>query len=166
MIDIVDVISQNVEAWQVDQKCDQCWEFTAPMLAGDLNEYQFKGDGCCVLVAITDFRYNCNPGFNPVTALSQMGSENYDFNLHILVQSEIGLNTYNEIGDHPLSESKWTKHLNPLMECLGCTPLDFCTYLGIPLQVTRWQATPRINWLDMNYDGWTINVQLRNNNVA
>lgn len=173
MIDIIGILQRNVDQWGENLRCGLCWEFTAPLRLTDLNEYQSRipspstgGEGCCVVVAVTDFRYSCLPGFNPVTGLKSMGSETYNFNLHFLVQGDIGVNVFNEIPGWPEEGSKWATTLGPLYECIGCGPIDFCTYLGINLQVLRWDAFPRMDWLDSGYDGWTIGVQLRNNNVT
>lgn len=165
MVDVVSIVESNVSDWNDEQKCGWCWEFTAPMRESDLNEYRYKNDGCCVIVAITDFRWSCSVGYNRTTGLATLGYGTYDFNLHFLVGSNVGLNVHNEIDGHPISESKWAAILDPLMQCVGCKPLDFCTSLGYPLEVTRWSAQPRLDWLDNNYDGWSIQVQLRENNT-
>jgi len=172
-MDIVGAIAQMVEGWNgdplseppIEARCGLCWEFTAPMRESDLNEYQFRGDGCCVLVAVTDYTWECNAPINRATGLRLLGAEVYNFNLHFLVSKEIGLNVYNEIPGHQVSESKWTSVLKPLADCIACSPLDFCEYLGQPLEVSRWVARPRMEWLDQQYTGWTVQVQLRKNNT-
>lgn len=174
MTDIVGYIAAMVQTWNgdpeadpaIEPKCGLCWEFTAPIRESDLNEYKFRGDECCVLVALTDYRWECIAPMNRTTGLPQLVSEVYSFNLHFLALDNLGLNVYNEIPNHPLAESKWATILDPLADCIACSPLDFCEYLGQPLEVVRWAATPKIDWLDMNYTGWTINVQLRKNNVG
>lgn len=165
MVDIVSITESNVSDWNDEEKCGYCWEFTAPIRQSDLNEYQFRGEGCCVLVAITDYRWSCTPGYDRLTGLPNLGYSLYDFNLHFLMAGDVGLNVHNEIPDHPTNESKWATILEPLMQCVGCKPLDFCTSLGYNLEVTRWSAQPRLDWMDMNYDGWSIQVQLRENNT-
>ena len=166
MIDVIGIVEQNVSDWNDETKCGWCWEFTAPLRESDLNEYQKRGDECCVVVAITEYRPRCVPGYDRATGMNNLGYNTYSFNLHILYQGDIGLNVYNEIKDHPLSESKWKTTLQPLWECIGCKPLDFCTFTGFPVEILRWgDAIPRMDWLDNNYDGWTIPVQLRENNT-
>lgn len=173
MIDVVGIISDNVASWNgndeldppTENRCGWCWEFTAPLRESDLNEYHLEGDGCCVLVAITDYRWDCFTGYDRTTGLSTLGYGLYSFNLHFLVGSDVGLNVYNEQKNHPISESKWKTVLQPLMECVACRPLDFCTALGYPVEITRWSAQARIDWMDNNYTGWTIQVQLRENNT-
>lgn len=165
MTDIIGTLAKAVSDWNDENKCDLCWEFTAPMRESDLNEYKQKSDCCCVIVAVTDYRWACNQTTNVSTGYVTQKAETFNFNLHFLAKDDLGLNVYNEINGHPLSESKWSTILMPLMDCVGCNPIDFCTYLGLPLEVLNWSATSRIDWLDMNYTGWTISVSLRLNNT-
>ena len=165
MTDIIGAINTAVTEWNNTNKCGYCWEFTNAMRESDLNEYQKKTDqDCCVLVAVTDFRYECDIDFNRLTGLRGLSSEIFDFNLHILIQDRIDLNVYNEINGHSINESKWETILKPLADCVGCNPIDFCSILGYNLEVSRWNANSKIDWLDNNYTGWTINTQLRKNN--
>lgn len=164
MTDIVGAIKTAVEQWNTDVKCGYCWEFTAPMRESDLNEYQKKSDDCCVLVAVTDYRWECLTPVNRSTGLPLLATEIFNFNLHVLIQDRIDINVYNEISGYPEAQSKWDTILKPLADCVVCNPIDFCSVLGYPLEVSRWSANSRIDWLDNNYTGWTINVQLRKNN--
>lgn len=165
MTDVIGTLATMVSDWNTEEKCGFCWEFTAPMRESDLNEYQMKGDACCVLVAITDYRFQCNAPWNRVTGRPTLGSQLHTFNMHILTHDDVGKNVYNEIDGHPLSESKWATILNPLQACAACDLLQFCEYLGFDLEVSNWVMIPRIDWQDSNYSGWTINVQLRENNT-
>lgn len=166
MTDVIGTLAEMVEAWNLEEKCDLCFEFTAPLRESDLNEYQMKGDPCCVLFAVTDYRFECSSPVNRQLGLRTLGAEIHNFNLHVLSQDNIGLNVYNEIPGHPLSESKWATILQPLAECVACDLLQFCEYLGFEMEVSRWVMSPRIDWMDSNYSGWTINVQLRKNNTG
>lgn len=164
MTDIIGAIQTAVNTWNDENKCGYCWEFTAPMRESDLNEYQKKSDDCCILVAVTGFRWECDVPVNRDTGLKLLGAEVFNFNLHVLSQDRIDINVYNEIDGHPINQSKWETILKPLADCVGCNPIDFCSILGYDLEVSRWSANSRIDWLDNNYTGWTINVQLRKNN--
>lgn len=165
MTDIIGTLAQIVSDWNDEEKCDFCWEFTAPLRESDLNEHKMKGDACCVLVAVTDYRIGCNLPRDRVTGLQVLGSETHSFNLHFLSHDDLGKNVYNEIPDHPLSESKWATILKPLADCIVCSPLLFCEYLGFEMEITRWELNPRMDWHDSNYSGWSVNVQLRKNNI-
>lgn len=151
--------------WAAEEKCGFCWEFTAPMRESDLNEYVMKGEPCCLLVAVTDYRVQCSSPVNRSTGLRTLGAEIHDFNLHFITHDDIGKNVYNEIPGHPLAESKWATILKPIADCVVCDPLVFCEYLGFEMEVSLWRLIPRMDWLDSNYSGWTVNVQLRKNNT-
>lgn len=166
MTDVIGAISNAVTQWNTESKCGFCWEFTNPMRESDLNEYVIKGENCCVVVAVTDYRFSCTAPMNRTTGLIQLGSETFAFNLHVLKPSNVGLNVYNEQSNHDIEESKWGTILKPLADCLACNPISFCEYLGYELETVRWDASQRIDWLDNNYDGWSISVQLRKNNVG
>lgn len=163
MVDIIGTIATMVGEWDDESKCGLCWEFTAPMRDSDLNECQQRTDDCCVTVAVTEFRFQLIQNVNRQSGLITNTSEIYDFNLHYLAKDNLGLNVYNEIDGHPLAESKWATIIKPLMDCISL-PV-FCEYIGRNLEVTLWRANLRIDWQDMNWSGWTINVQLRNNNT-
>lgn len=165
MIDVVSIIRNQVVIWNTERKCDFCWQFTAPLRESDLNEYVYRyQDECCVLVAITDYRFACQTGFDRLKGYNTLRNITHNFNLHFLVPSDVGLNVYNEqIAD--VQESKWETILDPLRRCVACDPIDFCTELGHELEVTSWSATPKLDYLDTNYDGWTISVALRENNL-
>jgi len=166
MTDVIGAIATIVSTWNDEERCDLCWEFTAPLRESDLNEYQMKGDACCVLVAITDYRLQCSVPMNRASGLKTLGAETHSFNMHVLSHDDVGLNVYNEIDGHPLAESKWATILQPLSECVACDPLIFCELLGFEMETTNWNMIPRMDWLDLNYSGWTINVQLRKNNIG
>lgn len=165
MTDVIGTISQMVSDWNAEEKCGLCWEFTAPIRETDLNEYQKRGEECCVIVAVTDYRYSVQQIVNRNSGMITNKSETFNFSLHFLSLDDLGLNVYNEIPNHPLNESKWATIIKPLADCAVTDLLTFCEYIGRELEVVTWVATPRIDWLDMNYTGWTVQVQLRNNNL-
>lgn len=167
MTDVIGTLAKIVCDWNEEQKCCFFWEFTASLRESDLNEYQQKAKGVCpVLVAVTNYRIECQTPLDRRTGLQTLGAEIHTFDLHFLLKDNVGVNVYNEIKDHPLRESKWATILKPLADCIACSPLDFCEYLGYDMEVVRWSLVPRMDWQDNNYSGWTVNVQLRQNNVG
>lgn len=172
MTDVIGSISQMVSDWngneelEIESKCGLCWEFTAPIRESDLNEYIKRSDECCVIVAVTDYRYSVQQTVNRNSGMITNKAEVFNFNLHFLAFDDLGLNVYNEIPNHPLNESKWATILKPLADCAVTDLLTFCEYIGRELEVVTWIASPRIDWQDMNYTGWSVQVQLRNNNLV
>jgi hypothetical protein len=80
----------------------------------------------------------------------------------VLKFDDVGTNVYQEQIGHPVSESKWQTILKPLEDCV-CPEniLEFCELINKRILITQWNAITRINWLDNNYTGWSINMTLR-----
>lgn len=166
MINVIQVISEMVEQWDYESKCDLCWQFSAPLRISDLNEWQSRDDKeCCVLVAVTDYTFECFENRNRQTGLRGLGSFTHDFTLHFLSHDNLGVNVYDEIKGHPLSESKWDTILWPILDCISCNAFDWCLNLGYQIEVSRWRGSAKIDYLDDNYSGWSVSVQLRENNL-
>jgi len=166
MTDVVSLFSEIVTRWNDEERCGFCWKFTAPMYDSELNEFQFtESDKCCILVAITDYGFEEIISRNTQTFLPSIDVV-HTFNLHFLSTGDLGRNMYNEIKDHPLAESKWATILNPIRECIGLSGvLAECPNTII---IDRWlfgQNSVKLNWLDNNYDGWSVNVRLIDKNV-
>lgn len=168
MINPIEAIEQMVEAWAYESRCGYCWQFSAPLRFDDLNEYQVRDEDskCCILVAVTDYSFECIQNFNRQTGFKGLGAITHDFQLHFITHDRLDRNVYDEIKGHPDIESKWHSILQPLQECIGCDPFDWCLQIGKNIEVSRWRASTRIDWLDSNYTGWSISVQLRENNIG
>lgn len=162
MIDVVGAFNDLVTQWQDEARCGLCWQFTAPMRESDLNEYQFRTeqDACCILVAITNYRFRCRPVYNQTSMLLTHREKVTTFDVSFLAQDDLGLNVYNEIPNHELAESKWATILKPIEDCVGCHIVDICEpiFQGATYNITR-DAIQRIDWLDSNYTGYTFTIQ-------
>lgn len=164
-MNVTKAFSDIVTQWNTDNKCGCCWEYAGRLRESDLNEYQKRSEDCCILVAITDYTWSYITVFDRTTGFNTTEAKEWRFNLHVLASDDIGLNMYNEIAGHDLSESKYETILQPLEDCM-ITPVDFCEATGNKIEVVSWgSARERIDWLDMNYTGYTIPVQLRLNNL-
>jgi hypothetical protein len=81
-----------------------------------------------------------------------------------MATDSIGRNVYDEIKDHPLSESKWMTILKPIYDCVSADDiLTFCLDLGYVVEIQRWIGTQIIDSkeYDNNYTGWKFNVRLK-----
>jgi hypothetical protein len=106
---------------------------------------------CCVNVFFTDF------GFEKTT-----NHCDYNFNLWVLVPSDLGVNNYNEKVGHLISESNWEKIYSPLSECIGCGfNAEFCSELGYSLEIMKWRGTQVVKYGDENYNGFMIQATFR-----
>lgn len=159
-IDIVNFWKQQTDIWSEENKCGLCWSFGAPLVNSQINVVQTED--CCVNVFLTDIKFR-----EVITRLQQSNLVTrktcvWTFSLWCLVQTDLGINNYNEIKNHPIEESKWNTIFKPLIDCLGCDNiLDTCEILGVTnVNVDmNTDATLVHNYLDNNYNGWRINYQ-------
>ena len=142
-----------------DQKCGFCWEFSAPFFE-DIANTIIESEPCCVQLRLID--YSQNKVNTYVNGFPSNNYVDYNFTLQAIKQSELGRNMDNEQKIHPLDQSKWELIYNPLRECLSDDQfVKWCEYLGLQVEVTRWNFTMLVNYSDNNYDGWKIQASIR-----
>ena len=159
-MDIVKFWKDQTELWNEQNKCDLCWEFSAPLVASQINIVQ--NETCCVNVFLTDIKFREVKQRNTVSGLVTSKLCVWSFSLYALSKSPLGVNNYNEKKWHPIEESKWETIFKPLIDCLGCDNiLDTCELLGVTNvnMDMNGDATLIHNYLDENYNGWKINYQ-------
>lgn len=157
---IVKFWKDQVDLWNMQEKCGLCWEFSAPLVASQINIVQ--SETCCVNVFLTDIRFRESKQRDNITGLVLSDFCVWSFSLYALSKSPLGVNNYNETKGHPIEESKWETIFKPLIDCLGCDNiLDTCELLGVTnVNVDmNGDATLIHNYLDENYNGWKINYQ-------
>jgi len=157
-MDIVKFWKEQVDLWNKQNKCDLCWEFSAPLVSSQINIVQ--EESCCVNVFLTDLRFRETKQRNTTTGLVIGKSCTWTFSIWCLKKEALGVNNYNEIKGYPVDESKWETIFLPIIECLGCDNiLDTCELLGVTnVNVDMNQdATLIHNYLDNNYNGWKVN---------
>ena len=161
-MNIVKFWEDQVNKWNEESKCGLCWTFGAPLVESKINIQQFEEDKeCCVKVF---FLQDKQPAFSTSNTYSQTGFVNQivcnkNFQLLVLFDSNLGLNMYNEIKDHPTSESVWSDKLSVLQDCLACdAQIDFCEIIGQSSRITQWSGQQVINYLSSTYVGYRISV--------
>jgi len=159
MIDIVSVVKKQVDTWDDEKHCGWCWKFGAPLSDAMLNRSKSDEEICdCVQVYLTNLNIQNTPVYNlNVSRYSNELNRIYNFDLNFLMFDELGVNVYNEIPNHPISESTWSRILTPLLECYP--QIDFCEPdPTIVLQRDMWR--PVIRKYDNNLSGWRVSVTL------
>lgn len=161
-MNIVDFLDKQIQKYDVSQKCGFCWNFGAPLKEGLINLQQPPEDKeCCVNVMFLQDRgnaFSAQRSFNANTGLINGGTITHNFQLLVVVGSQLGINMYNEIDGYSTDDSIWTTILSKLQNCLLDLNFDFCEFLGTNYRVTNWSATQEINYLDSNFCGYRINV--------
>lgn len=157
-MNIVDYWKQQTELWQTENKCGLCWEFSAPLVNSEIQS--IKSDSpCCVQVMLTNIRYRKNEVRDRVSQFVTEKTCTWTVTVYAVEESTLGLNNYNEIKDHPISESKWETIYNKILECLGCDNiLDYCRILGYDVTVNQVGDAELVhNYLSRNLNGWRVN---------
>lgn len=165
-MDIVKLFEDVTELFNTEQKCDKCWEFSAPFFEDALNKVQTE-EPCCVQLMLTNFRYLSQLTYLTSGFLKDVVKD-YAFDLYILQktgEAGLGTNNYNEIKGHPVNESKWATVYKPLFDCLNdSAALELCQTLGFNAEITKWEMSLVRNYQDDNYDGWLIRATIRTRN--
>ena len=160
-MDVVDFWSRQVNKWNEDEKCDQCWVFGAPLINSQQNIQQTENP-CCVHVFLTGITTNDVFQISQNTGFTNKKFCDITFTLRVLKQGVLGKNNYNEILGHPIEESNWNEIYKPIADCLDCNLiLDFCELLGMTPQITQWRKEIEHAYLDNNYFGWRITGTFR-----
>ena len=156
-MDIVDFWKRQVDLWNCENKCNFCWEFSAPLVSSQINIVQ-EENSCCVQVFLTDLTFKENIVRNQSGLITSHQCVD-SFSLWCLKASPLGVNNYNEIKGHCIEESNWNEIFKPIKECLSCgNILDTCEILGkTNVNVDLTQGTMIYNYLDKAYSGWKIN---------
>lgn len=142
-----------------EQKCDMCWEFSAPFWEDQSNIVQ-PAEPCCTQVRLIN--YSDNKVNEYKNGFINSFYVDYTFTIQLLVPSNIGLNIDNEIKDYDLSESRWETKFYPLRECWkDASFINWCELIGLQVEVTSWKFTMLKNYMDNNLDGWNINCVVR-----
>jgi hypothetical protein len=157
-MDIVLFWKKQVDLWNENQKCNLCWEFSAPLVNSQINIVQ--NEKCCVNVFLTDLKFREVKDYNQITGLVAKIRCVWNVTVHFLVRENLGVNNYNEIKGYPIEESKWENIFKPIIDCVGCgNILDTCEISGHSnLKIEMGSDAVLVhNYLDENYNGWRVN---------
>ena len=168
-MNIVKFWQDQINKWNEENKCDLCWEFSAPLIDSGTNIVRpTKGKECCVQVMLLRQNltaFSTTNTYNNTTQLLTAQSCNTSFQLLVVFDSKLGLNMYNEIKGHSTDESVWNTKLSVIEECLKCDAnLDFCEFLSTQYKITQWSGVQVINYQNSNYCGYRISVTFQKNN--
>src|SRR5690554_3052176 len=161
MINIVDFFEKQFEKWNEERKCGYCWKFEFSQRLSEVNESRQEDDDCCVMVFMVDYniqKIRSYPASDTGHFVENHLSYNHNFNLLFLIHDDIGTNVHSEIKGHPKEESKWSRILNPLAQCLE--DFDACEIIKKPLRYNSETWRVLLDYMDNNYTGWQANYSL------
>lgn len=156
----IDYIKSQIELWNAANKCGFCWSFYAPLSESGMNATKVnKDDVCCVHVFVIDWIKGIKPGYINDSNLSTVDYEDTTLTVKFVVNTNLGINVFNEQEGHPIEESHYEKILKPLDECLeGGIAFNFC-YSPFRLMSCIMRKTLLTG--DQNYTGWFATIQIR-----
>lgn len=164
-MNIAEVMNKIVQGYNDNDDCGLCWKFVFGGRQDYFNVAKLDcGDACCVTVGILR-----NSFVNGYKKQGDYTTHIYrDWNIQIFagIPSKLDIQFYNEIDCEDTCGSKWTKYVHPIICCmdkLDVTICDVCNCEGATtsVEVQKWDAEVKLNFLDNNYDGWFINATLR-----
>lgn len=150
---ITDFLQKVISDFDKEEKCGFCWNFFAPLTEIDLN---IAKTGCCVNVFLVR-----NKGVDFDTQIQNFNgasgriSEREHFDLYFLIKSKEGINNYNEMPDHPISESREKEIFEPLRKCVTYNLFDeICKDFFI----LQWNGKYIYDFQDEMYYGLRISI--------
>lgn len=157
-MNVINFFQELSNRWNEINKCDYCWTFGAPLGEAGMNSSVSKDDEkCCVHLFVTYYKTSSGYSKNQKTGQSNREWCDHIFTLYAVKHSDISLNIYNEQPFHPIEESLWKTHLEPLQNCLGCgKELELCE-LGYNFEIFKWDMEIVKKYEDSNFTGWKIN---------
>jgi len=162
MITPIEFFKKQVDIWNENQHCNNCWVFGAPLSESAMESQRLRDRSeCCYQLLITDYSTDTSSEYNssnyPIRKIC-----NHRFVMYVVKPNRIDVNNYNEIDEHPVNESKWKEIIEPLFECFSCDAmLDYCQILGYPVQIPQWRVEKVINKTSNNYDGIKVTAVFR-----
>jgi len=155
---------QQIQHYHTDKKCGFGWTFSAPLTAEALHLQQIRPDHLqsvqVLFLQDGQTAFSVQNHYDPKTSFITQRYYTENFSLFFLLPNSLGVNNYNEIQGHPISESR-SAELMQLKNCITDLQLDFCGFLGVNYQITKWEAYQKINFTDNNYIGYQVFVQLK-----
>ena len=164
-MDIVKYFSDLTAKFNEEEKCDFCWEFSAPLFEDAVNIVQNE-EACCVQLMLTDLKEQNRTSYAS-TGFVTGKTTTYSFTLYALIQGKLGVNNYNEIKGHDVITSNWVQIFKPLRDCLSDSAIaSDCELTGLQVELPAWDFQTVRNYQDNNYNGWRINgaILVRNEN--
>lgn len=155
-MNVINFFQEVANIWNSENKCGFCWSFGAPLSESSMNETRLTdSDKCCVQMFITEYETDSSYQLSPLNIPSVKYCDHI-FSLYIVQPSNLGINTFNEIKGHDISESIWKTILEPIQNCIGCgNEFDLCE-LGYDFNILRWKMSVVKFKEDQNYTGWRI----------
>ena|SRR5690554_2621745 len=152
---VTDFWQNTIDNFNDENQCGFCWNFFAPLTEVQLNLIRNQ-DECCVNVFLVRNKgVDFDTQFSTATGVSALELEREIYDVYFLIKSKEGINNYNEMADHPISESREKTIFEPLRKCITHKLInEICkTFL-----VTQWQGNYIYDYQDEQYYGIKLSI--------
>lgn len=163
-MNIVDILEKLTKKLNDQKKCDLCWKYIFGGRQDYLNLSKLEClDECCVHICVYDLTYrNINEQSGQFTRLAK---REWRFKMFVGYASRLDIAFYNETNQP--KHSKWEAILYPLFCCFNQCDIDICDIANAcccdgssSFDITQWEGSLKLNFLDNNFDGWLYNVTI------
>jgi len=169
----IDLLNNQVDSWNNQNKCGFDWEFSAPLFLNKINTVQVENTSAVQVMLIWQGQllYEGGLNYNQFGLITSTNTSSDNFELYFLLPSHLDENNYNEIKGHPVDESR-SIELERLLSCLrgdgtgNGAMLDLCNTFDGKYKLTRWNVfAVNENFLDNNYIGFRVQISLQKLNI-
>lgn len=157
------ILKNLFEKWNTDQKCGKCWVFVKTFndhINGITNLYSPKEDDkCCTHIFLEGLTIKSNKKINDITGIATVTHCDYYLHFKIVEQSDFQMQKGDEL---KYDESIYSKHVEPLMECISCNfEDDVCGMFEGTGVVFNEETKPYFSGGDANWAGLDYRVTVR-----
>lgn len=160
---LIDFWEKQTALWNEKEKCNECWDFSAPLVESQTSLHQLKEETkCCNHLFITDLELDEVITYDKTTGFPTQSYTDYSFTLYVLKTGKLLSSNYNEITGYPIEQSNWAQIYSPLIDCFtGSEVLNFCQTLGYDVQINKKHISLVYNYLTNLYNGLKIKYTFR-----
>lgn len=166
-MDILDILQKIVQQLTAESDCGLCWQLVPGGRQDYLNlaKEEVNDDGdCCVLLGVLN--NNFKTVYEGNTNFRHKMYRDWEVQLFAGIPSRLDIQFYNEVRPEDTENSKWVRYIQPIQCCLSQIEESICDIQnckgdGATIEVSSFNGQMRLNYLDNNYDGWLINITIR-----
>src|SRR5690625_4589640 len=148
-------------------ECGICWQ----SVIGGRQDYlnlikEIKPDengNCCALLGVLNIRTKNNFIINEYGV--QKNYRSWEIKLFAGIPSRLDIQFYNEVDPEKTDESKWVKYVYPIDCCIENLPTLLCDIHNCnnanQIEIVKFDKELKLNYLDINADGWLIDATFR-----
>lgn len=152
---MIEFIENIINQYQANNQCGFCWKFYAPLTEKRLNIVRNDGECCVNVFLLRDTGRDFYTNVQYINGFVTTSEEFESYDLYFLMPSIEGLNNYNELPGHLISESRHETIFKPLRDCITSKFItDICNHY----KVNSWSGRYIYDFNDEKYYGFKISI--------